>query len=100
MNTRCNGGPGNHSRKVDIAAGTASSPPSLGIQTAVGDMSDLFLWRIREKAYTKRAEECRQLAKICPEHLRQGYLDLAAEYEQLAEKTPQIVQRASYDKED
>jgi len=72
----------------------------LGVQTAVGDMSDLFLWRIREKAYTKRAEECRQLAKICPEHLRQGYLDLAAEYEQLAKKSPQIAQRARHDKED
>ena len=56
---------------------------------AVGDMSDLFLWRIRqarEKAYAKRAEECRRLAEVCPEHLRQGYLDLAAEYEQLAKK--------------
>ena len=66
-------------------------------------MSDLFLWRLRaarEMAYAKRAEECRRLAEVCPEHLRQGYLDLAAEYEQLAEKTPQIVQRASYDKED
>jgi len=52
-------------------------------------MSDLFHWRIRqarEKAYAKRAEECRELAKICPEHLRQGYLELAAEYEQLAKK--------------
>jgi len=53
-------------------------------------MSDLFLWRIRqarEKAYAKRAEECRRLAEVCPEHLRQGYLDLATEYEQLAKKT-------------
>ena len=53
-------------------------------------MSDLFLRRIREKAYAKRTEECRQPAKVCPEHLRQGYLDLAAEYEQLAKKSPQI----------
>jgi len=52
-------------------------------------MSELFNRRnrlVRAKAYTKRAEECRELAKVCPEHLRQGYLELAAEYEQLAKK--------------
>jgi len=66
-------------------------------------MSDLFLWRIRqarEKAYAKRAEECRQFAKVCAEDLRQGYLELAAEYEHLVEKSAQIVQRGSYDKEE
>jgi len=66
-------------------------------------MSDLFLWRIRqarEKAYAKRAEECRRLAEVCPEHLRQGYLDLAAEYERLVEESAQIVQRGSFDLEE
>jgi len=50
-------------------------------------MSDLFLWRIRlAKTFAKRAEECRRLAEVCPEHLREGYLKLGAEYEQLAKK--------------
>jgi len=50
-------------------------------------MSDLFYWRIRlEETYAKRAEECRWLAEVCSEHLRESYLKLAAEYEQLAKE--------------
>ena len=52
-------------------------------------MFDVFHWRVRlarEIAYAKRAEECRWLADVCPEHLRQSYLKLADEYEQLATK--------------
>jgi len=50
-------------------------------------MSDVFHWHMqlpRGKAYAERAEECRSLATICPEDLREDYLQLAAEYEQLA----------------
>jgi hypothetical protein len=39
---------------------------------------------LRSKNYAKRAQECRSLARICPEHLRESYLRLAAEYEQFA----------------
>jgi len=66
-------------------------------------MFDVFHWRVRvtrETAYAKRVEECRRLAEVGPEHLRQGYLDLAAEYERLVEKSAQIVRRGSDDKEE
>jgi len=52
-------------------------------------MFDVFHWRVRlarEIAYAKRAEECRRLAEVCPEHLSESYLELAAQYEQLAKK--------------
>ena len=52
-------------------------------------MSDAFHWNTqleRGKTYAERAEECRSLAKVCPEHLRETYLELAAGYEQLATK--------------
>jgi hypothetical protein len=32
-----------------------------------------------------RGEECRWLASVCPQHFREQYLQLAAEYELLAE---------------
>lgn len=51
-------------------------------------MSDFFIhWHTqleRGRTYAERAEECRSLARVCPEYLRESYLDLAAEYEQLA----------------
>ena len=50
-------------------------------------MLDAFHWHMelpRSKTYAGRAEECRQLARVCPEDLRQSYPDLAVEYEQLA----------------
>jgi len=53
-------------------------------------MDDAFHWHIelpRSKTYVARAEECRQLARVCPEELRENYLELAAEYEQLAIET-------------
>jgi hypothetical protein len=51
-------------------------------------MSDVFHQHRRllhAKPYAERAEECRRLAEVCPEHLRDSYLDLAAEYELLAQ---------------
>jgi hypothetical protein len=45
-------------------------------------MSDAF--HLESKTNAGRALECRWLATICPEHLREGYLELAAEYERLA----------------
>jgi hypothetical protein len=52
-------------------------------------MSELFRWHIKfpeTKTLSKRAEECRFLANICPEHLRENYLEMAAAYEQLAKQ--------------
>jgi hypothetical protein len=36
------------------------------------------------KTYSKRAEECRWLATVCPKEFREDYLKLATEYELLA----------------
>jgi hypothetical protein len=36
--------------------------------------------------YAERAEECRRAAKVCPEKLRESYLEMAAEYERLAKQ--------------
>jgi hypothetical protein len=50
-------------------------------------MSDAFHWHMqlpRSMTYAGPPEECRWLAKIGPEHLRESYLELAPEYEQLA----------------
>jgi len=50
-------------------------------------MADTSYWDMqlpRGKTYAERAEECRVLAEVCPAHLRQSYLELAAAYEQLA----------------
>jgi hypothetical protein len=50
-------------------------------------MSDAFHWHMqlpRSKMYAGRAEECRWLPRSAPEHLRESYLELAPEYEQLA----------------
>ena len=85
-------GPGNYSRQVDIAAGTTSSTPLFYwlFRRLWATMFDVFHWRVevaRRVAYAKRAEECRWLADVCPEHLRESYLKLGAEYEQLAKKT-------------
>ena len=35
-------------------------------------------------SYRDRAEECRRLARIAPEYLRGGYIELAATYDKLA----------------
>ena len=43
-------------------------------------MSDAFHWHTqleRGKTYASRAEECRVLARVCPEDLREGFLELA-----------------------
>jgi hypothetical protein len=39
---------------------------------------------LQSKTNAGRALECRWLATICPEQLKDRYLELAAEYEQLA----------------
>jgi hypothetical protein len=52
-------------------------------------MSDLFHWNLqmaRSKTYVERAQECRSLATVCPANWREDYLELAAEYEQLAKE--------------
>jgi hypothetical protein len=52
-------------------------------------MSGTTHWNMqlpRGKTYAKRAEECRWLARVCPEHLKESYLEMAAVYEQLAEE--------------
>jgi hypothetical protein len=38
-----------------------------------------------KNTYLERAHECRELAKIGPERLRESYLRMAAYYEQLAQ---------------
>jgi hypothetical protein len=52
-------------------------------------MSDLFCWHIEfptAETYARRSQECRRLAKLCPEHLKEGYVELAVEYERLAKE--------------
>ena len=52
-----------------------------------GQMSETFHWNMqlpRGGTYAERAMECRCLAQVCPDDLRESYLKLAAEYEQLA----------------
>jgi hypothetical protein len=39
---------------------------------------------LESKTNAGRALECGWLATICPKNLREGYLELAAEYERLA----------------
>jgi len=48
-------------------------------------------WRItptlpRAETYAERAKECRRLAELGPAHWTEHYLELAAEYEQLAKQ--------------
>ena len=52
-------------------------------------MPETFQWNMQVlegKTYARRAKECRRVAKFCPEYLRESYLEMAAEYEQLATK--------------
>jgi hypothetical protein len=52
-------------------------------------MPETFHWnmqRMQGKTYAERAKECRRVAKVCPEYLRESYLEMAAEYEQLAKQ--------------
>ena len=52
-------------------------------------MTDSFhrhVWLARANAYAKRTEECLRLAEVCPKVLRDGYLELATQYEKLAQK--------------
>ena len=52
-------------------------------------MPATFYWNmevLQGKSYAQRAKECRRVAKFCPEYLKESYLEMAAEYEQLAKK--------------
>jgi hypothetical protein len=52
-------------------------------------MPETFHWDmlgLQGKTYAERAEECRRVAKLCPEKLRESYLEMAAEYERLAKE--------------
>jgi hypothetical protein len=39
----------------------------------------------KSNTYRRRAEECRKLAKIASNHVRESYIKVADEYERLAE---------------
>jgi hypothetical protein len=50
-------------------------------------MLELFRWHVKfpdAKTLSRRADECRRLAKVCPEYPQKDFLKLAADYEQLA----------------
>jgi len=52
-------------------------------------MPATFHWNmevLQGKAYGERAKECRRVARVCPEYLKESYLEMAVEYEQLAKK--------------
>jgi len=52
-------------------------------------MPKTFRWDMQGlegMTYAERAEECRRAAKVCPEKLRESYLEMAAEYERLAKQ--------------
>ena len=94
-NSRCSRNqslPGSWSREVKGTLETASCLTSFCscLTNYLGTaMSDVFHWHTqleRGKTYAERAEECRSLAKVCPAHLRETYLELAAGYEQLAKQ--------------
>ena len=59
-------------------------------------------WRIAQiipgsETYTERAKECRRLAEIGPEHWKENYLELAVEYERLANAAEyEVVGRLSW----
>jgi len=42
---------------------------------------------LQGKTYAERAKECLRVANICPQYLKESYLEMAVEYEQLAKKT-------------
>ena len=52
-------------------------------------MPETFHWNmqlLQGKTNAERAKECRRVAEVCPEHLRESYLEMAAEYERLAKE--------------
>jgi len=55
-------------------------------------MPETFHWNmqlLQGKTNAERAKECRRVAEVCPEHLRESYLEMAAEYERLANQDEQ-----------
>ena len=58
-------------------------------------MPAMFHWNmeiLQGKSFAQRAKECRRVAKVCPKHLRESYLEMAAEYEGLANQDEQQAQ--------
>jgi hypothetical protein len=52
-------------------------------------MPATFHWNmevLQGKTYAERAKECLRVAKFCPKYLKESYLEMAVEYEQLAKK--------------
>jgi hypothetical protein len=52
-------------------------------------MPATFHWNmevLQGKTYAERAKECLRVAKVCPKYLKESYLEMAVEYEQLAKK--------------
>ena len=52
-------------------------------------MPATFRWNmevLQGKTYAERAKECLRVAKVCPKYLKESYLEMAVEYEQLAKK--------------
>ena len=60
-------------------------------------MPATFHWNmevLQGKPYGERAKECRRVARVCPEYLKESYLEMAVEYEQLAKKADELLRRA------
>jgi len=52
-------------------------------------MPATFHWNmevLQGKTYAERAKECLRMANVCPESLKESYLEMVVEYEQLAKK--------------
>jgi hypothetical protein len=55
-------------------------------------MPETFRWNmelLQGKTYAERAKECLRVAQVCPKYLKESYLEMAAEYEQLAKQGEQ-----------
>jgi hypothetical protein len=53
-------------------------------------MPATFHWNmevLQGKTHAERAKECLRVANVCPQYLKESYLEMALEYEQLAKKT-------------
>jgi len=55
-------------------------------------MPEMFHWNmqlLQGKTYAQQAKECRRVAKVCPKYLKESYIEMSAEYEQLAKGAEQ-----------
>src|SRR5215467_3761004 len=72
-----------------MASFTPLSPRYQTIYRVGSRMPETFHWNMQVlegKTYAERAEECRRAANVCPECLKESFLEMAVEYEQLAKK--------------